>query len=439
MDATNQFVYSMVQDGNGSFWMINDKGVLKYQWPQDVSSFTFSDGLNTDLLSYTGITTLGKNQVAFCGEDGFTIANINGEGINNGAKANSLFISSLKYAGITISDYLDSTTSLNLDFAKGQLLIECATNYIFPRKATLHYLLEGEDKDWNIAANGNNAINYTNLAPGTYTFKAYITGKGIKNSRVFKLKIIINPPFWRTVWFNAILIAVFVGFLVFFIYDWAIKQKLKQDKLKSEIEALRAQINPHFIFNALNSIQSFIYLENKAEANEYLVKFSKLMRMILENSREEIITVQQEQQFLGLYLEMEKIRFRGKFNFTIHNTQQGNLKYKIPAMLLQPIVENALKYGVNEVDNTLTIDINFDIEGNAIVCEVMDNGRGFINGIESNNTDERHSLGLTLVTERLQTLSKIYKADYKIIVGNRQQFNKGDKGAYVKLIIPQHD
>ncbi len=439
VDATNQFLYSMVQDGSGSFWMINDKGVLKYQWPLDVSSFTLSDGLNTDLLSYTGIAKLGKTQVVFCGEDGFTIADIDGDGVNNGAKENSLFVSSLKYAGIAISDYLDSTASLSLDFAKGQLLIECATNYIFPRKATLHYLLEGEDKDWNTTVNGNNAINYTNLAPGTYIFKAYISGKGIKRSKIFKLKIIINPPFWRTAWFNGILIIVLASLLVYIIYDWAIRQKLKQDKLKSEIEALRAQINPHFIFNALNSIQSFIYLENKAEANEYLVKFSKLMRMILENSREEIITVHQERGFLALYLEMEKIRFKGKFNFSIHNSHEGNIKYKIPAMLLQPIVENALKYGVNEEDDKLTIDINFEIEDNAVVCEVMDNGKGFVDSNVSTNTGERHSLGLTLVKERLQTLSKIYKTEYKIIIGNRSQFNKGNKGAYVKLIIPQHD
>lgn len=439
VNASNQFIYSMVQDGKGSFWMINDKGVLKYRQPQDISSFTLSDGLNTDLLSYTGIARLGKNQVVFCGEDGFTIADINGEGVSGVAKESSLFVSSLKYAGIAISDYLDSTASVGLDFAKGQLSIECATNYISPRKTILHYFLEGEDKDWNMSINGNNVINYTNLAPGTYTFKAYITGKGIKSSKVLKLKIIINPPFWRTAWFKAIIIAAFTGFLVYILYGWGLRQKLKQDKLKSEIEALRAQINPHFIFNALNSIQSFIYLENKAEANEYLVKFSKLMRMILENSREEIITVLQEQGFLGLYLEMEKIRFKGKFNYTIYNSQQENIKDKMPAMLLQPIIENALKYGVNEEDNTLTIDIIFGLENNAVVCEVMDNGKGFSDREGDAEEGKRRSFGLTLVKERLQTLSKIYKAEYKIIIGNRSQFNKGNKGAYVKLIIPQHD
>lgn len=442
IESANNFFYSTVQDGNGDFWMLTDKGTARFQWPAEVSIFTTSDGLNTDYLSYTGIAKLGNKQMAFCGEDGFTIINIDSVGTNNSInQGEHLFVSSLKYAGIQVSDFMDSAAAIELDFAKGQLLIEWATGYMYPQKTTLYYILEGEDENWNTTNNnGGNIISYTNLRPGTYVFKAYLTDKNTKNRKSYSITILIRPPFWLTLWFKVLIATILSGILFYVIYEWATRQKLKQAKLKSEIEALRAQINPHFIFNALNSIQSFIYLENKGEANEYLSKFARLMRLILENSREEIITIQQEMVFLNIYLEMEMLRFKGNITYTvIADKNCAENLYKIPSMLIQPLVENSLKHGINSQTGKLNLDIRFGINNNVVTCEVIDNGMGFFEQGEKTTEGKSRSLGLKLVQERLQTLSKIYKKEYKIIIGNRQDYLLDGKGAYIKLIIPQYD
>ncbi len=435
IDSINNFLYSILKDSAGNFWIVNDKGLIKYDRKQKKSSnYTVFDGLNTDFLSYTGITRINATQIAACGEDGFTVMGAFLPQEND--LKHSLFVSSLKYAGVQVADYLKSGGDITVDYSKGQLLLEWTATHLFGHNRQLMYKLEGEDADWNMSSSGN-SITYTNLEPGHYVFKAYLEGQANESNReLYSLKIVISPPFWLTWWFKLIVVVVVLGLSAYLIYGWVIRQRLKQAKLKSEIDALRAQMNPHFIFNALNSIQAFIYTEDKLQANEYLSKFAKLMRLILQNSRQELITVLQEQQFLNLYIEMEALRFEGRFTRTL-TVDKGSEGYKIPSMLLQPLVENAIKHGTDG-SGPLHIDVHFFEKAGELVCEVTDNGKGF--DIHSqNNNSLKASLGLTLVQERLDTLSKLYGKKYDIVAGNKENYGLKGKGAFVRVLIPQHD
>lgn len=436
VDSINNFLYSILSDDAGDFWLLNDKGLIRYDLKSGKSSnYSAFDGLNTNFLSYTGSTRLSASQIAVCGEDGFTV--VDAIPAKENLPVHSLFVPLFKYAGVQVADYLASGSEITVDYNKGQLLLEWAATHLFGHNRQLVYKLEGEDAEWNISSTGN-SITYTNLEPGGYVFKAYLVGQANEsNSALYQLLIIIKPPFWLTWWFKSLVAVVVLGLSTYIIYGWVTRQRLKQAKLKSEIDALRAQMNPHFIFNALNSIQAFIYTEKKLQANEYLVKFARLMRMILQNSRQEMITVLQEQQFLNLYIEMEALRFEGRFTYAV-TVEKGSEGYRIPSMLLQPLVENALKHGAYEGGESLHIDVRFFDKDKELVCEVTDNGRGFITDNQDINTP-KGSLGLTLVKERLNTLSKLYGKKYDIVAGNKKDYGLNGKGAFVSVLIPQHD
>ena len=145
-----------------------------------------------------------------------------------------------------------------------------------------------------------------------------------------------------------------------------------------EMQALKAQINPHFVFNCLNSIKGFIYDKNYEQADKYLDKFSELLRSTMDNADASIISLEEEIKYLDTYLQLEKLRFGDKFNYTIEaneNVDTGNTF--VPAMLLQPYVENAIRHGVRFLENTKgKITILAHKEKDRLVCEIDDNGIG---------------------------------------------------------------
>ncbi len=206
------------------------------------------------------------------------------------------------------------------------------------------------------------------------------------------------------------------------------RYKLKKDKEKSEIEKeriqieqrlLRSQMNPHFIFNSLNSINSFIGDNNPKEAQIYLTKFAKLMRLILENSRKVMVTLEDEVNALLLNLELEQLRFDGRFDFSINidNNIDPEDVY-LPPMLIQPFVENAIKHGIKGKEGKGLITISISTEHEFLKCIVEDNGIGREKTMKIGHKNKDHaSLGTQVTIERLQILKqeKIAKTGIKII------------------------
>lgn len=183
------------------------------------------------------------------------------------------------------------------------------------------------------------------------------------------------------------------------------RQKLEFQKIVTEQQLLRTQMNPHFIFNSLISIQSFIISEKSHEAEKFLARFAKLMRGILENSREEFVPLDKEIEILQLYLELEKLRFENKFDFDIRIGQEVEPEFiHIPPMLIQPFVENAILHGVQGVDNGQIV-VSVKEEDNCIICSIDDNGIGRKKSKEHPVSKKHTSLATKIVQERLKTLS----------------------------------
>ena len=202
---------------------------------------------------------------------------------------------------------------------------------------------------------------------------------------------------------------------------------------------LRQQMNPHFIFNTLNSIQYYMYQHDKLSTNNYLTKFSSLMRKVLENSQHTSISLRDELEALKLYLELEMIRFKDKFDYEIKVDEEiDTLLYKVPTMLIQPYVENSISHGLMPFQGKGLVKIYLKLENEYISCTIEDNGIGREAAQEKNRNDQHNhnSLGTQIVTSRLDLVNALYGTSLKTIYTDLKNINGEAEGTRVEIQIP---
>jgi len=247
--------------------------------------------------------------------------------------------------------------------------------------------------------------------------------------------------FRNTAIIGSVLFFLILGSILFHIRGKRINEKIKIEKQLVEFEhqALRLQMNPHFIFNSLSSINNFIGKNETAEAKKFLTKFSKLMRSILENSREEYITLQKEIDSLKYYLELEQLRFNNKFTFEINTCDSIDpANTMIPPMLIQPQIENAILHGIGPKDINGKISVTFNKKNGVILCEVTDDGVGRKKtGELKNDFSLPHvSLAMTVTQERLQVFNAGGKTNGSISIEDLTDKNGNALGTKVIFILP---
>ena len=209
-----------------------------------------------------------------------------------------------------------------------------------------------------------------------------------------------------------------------------------------EQKALFAQMNPHFIFNTLNSIKSFLIYNENDKAEYFLSKFSKLLRQTLHVSRNNSIAIQKEVNLLEKYLELEQMRFSNKFQWTIfHNLSEDELDLKIPNMLIQPSLENSIKHGFIEKRFDYKIQMNISLIGNDIlICEIIDNGIGRKASFERkavySRKNEHKSYGEKITKERLKTYNKFQKNKFGTVILDEYDEYGNSCGTKSILTIP---
>lgn len=238
------------------------------------------------------------------------------------------------------------------------------------------------------------------------------------------------------------LIFILVGVILFFFYKTAKESeenKLRADALEIERTLLRTQMNPHFIFNALNSIQSFITSNNQGEAVRYLSKFAKLMRMILNNSMQQYVLLSEELASLSLYLDLEQVRFNNRFSYKIDiDDEVEEDLVKVPPMLIQPFVENAILHGLMHKPEGGLITICLAENGNnTLTCTITDNGVGrkAAAEIESKNEHSHKSVGMQLTRDRLQELNS--NTQHSCAITDLEDSDGNALGTQVIIIIPE--
>lgn len=247
------------------------------------------------------------------------------------------------------------------------------------------------------------------------------------------------------------LIYGFAGFIfilsflsILFFRQSKLNEKRKMSELNHQISEithanLRQQMNPHFIFNTLNSIQYYMYRNDKLATNNYLTKFSRLIRKILENSQVSFTSIKDEMEVVQLYLELESLRFKEKFHFEINVDEDlDTLTYKIPTMLIQPYVENAVCHGLINKEESGLLNINIILKVDHILCIIEDNGIGREAALEIKNKKNisHNSLGIKITESRIDISNALYGTQMKANYVDLKDANAMATGTRVELILP---
>lgn len=344
----------------------------------------------------------------------------------------------------------DQQNQYSVSLSYNQNFFSCnftVINFLNPEKNQFAFQLEGLDKD--TISNGNRRfISYTNVPPGHYVLHLIASnGDGIWNNEGIKIGITIRPPFWQTPLFR-ITSMVFLLLIIVSAYRWRLKKITKEETRKTEINrrlaeiklsALQSQMNPHFVFNSLNAIQQIIHSGDKNEALDYLSKFSKLIRNILNHSSRSTVSLADEIEMLHLYLDMEVLRFDKVFNYSITcDPSIHQQEVEIPPMLIQPFAENAIIHGLLNKKEKGQLQVSFFKEDSMILCTVEDNGigRAAASQLKKLKTVSHQSMGIKMISERLETLSLVsgQKASYS--VSDLKDNENNPCGTKVIVIIP---
>jgi LytS/YehU family sensor histidine kinase len=232
---------------------------------------------------------------------------------------------------------------------------------------------------------------------------------GVWSKEIKKLTINIKPAWWQLRWLQ-LLFLLMIAVVIFYLIRMRIKiirkeANYKQKIAETEMQALRAQMNPHFIFNSLNSIENFIMQNEKRLASDYLNKFARLIRMILDSSRNEIVPIAIDLEALQLYIDLEQLRFNNKFTYKT-NIDPALLtgEYRVPSLLIQPYVENAIVHGLAHSENeNLVLTVSAILENDTIKYSIQDNGIGRQQAAVYNlhNKPQHKSVGLQITEDRI--------------------------------------
>jgi ligand-binding sensor domain-containing protein len=312
------------------------------------------------------------------------------------------------------------------------------------------YKLENYDNEWRTATNPGKAY-YFNVPPGKYVFRVKASNSfGVWAEK--DIAIIINSPWWSTWWayFMYALLAVAGIWTIVHYRSRSLRRELEQRKKeqqlvelrhqKSELEmhALRAQMNPHFIFNSLNSIDLFILQNDKAKASKYLTKFSRLIRMILDSSTKATVSLAEDLEALQLYLELERLRCDQKFSFRIKCDPGIDADFmQLPPMLLQPFAENAIWHGLMNKKEGGHLCINIDQEDSTLICTITDDGIGRKKAAELQDKSDKHkSMGMKITEGRIAMIQKMSEENKSVEIRDLVDADDNAAGTEVVLKIP---
>jgi ligand-binding sensor domain-containing protein len=333
---------------------------------------------------------------------------------------------------------ISCTRHLTLTYRESVLSFEFASlDYNNPSKNQYAYKMVNFDPDWNYVGTQNTAT-YTNLDPGEYTL--LIRGSnadGIWNPSETILYITIVPPFWKTLWFIISVSILFLLVTFLFVRRAFVIQKRKAQKEKEIIElqlkTIKSQIDPHFAFNALNTIASFIYSEEPDVTYDYFTRFAMMIRNILMDNDKISRSLGEEMEFVKNYLEIQKIRFKDKFDYAITIDKSVPPDTLVPKMIIQTFAENAIKHGLMHRTKGGRLTISVEKCDSCLNFIIEDNGVGRAKAAEF-NPDSTHR-GLRIMDQIIELYQKLYQTTIRQKIEDLSDPNGNPSGTRVILTI----
>lgn len=433
-------------DGN-HLWIVTAEGIQKVNTQNNTwQNLTKTDGLETYNISDIEILNA---KVYFASNKGIFAVHK-----NNCFKSKAAL--KVYFSNIEIQEKATKiATQYFLNYDKNAIKFTFNTNgYNTNESVVYRYRMIGLNPSWIQLERGVNFVRYSSLPPGNFVFEV----KGAKHngslSETIKIKIEIAAPFWQKWWFYVLLSLSMIAISwLFFKKRLQRIEKEKQIELEkaeidkeliySQLENLRSQMNPHFIFNALNSIQEYIITNDKQTASVFLVKFSRLIRIYLEHSRESEVPLNEEIKALQLYLDLEKDRFEDTLNFEINvDSKINTFENFVPSLFIQPYVENALKHGLLHKKSNRKLWVNFELDSQSqnLVCTITDNGIGRAASaiLNQQNRKGHRSFATSANQKRIELINKTRSLKTSVVTKDIIE-NDSVQGTIVIITIPQTD
>ena len=495
LNPNGQRLLDFIEDKDGNFWISGTDFFGKFILENDqlnlLKSFTISDGLasveihelfcdhqgriwlfttnginaispKTNELRYFGVneglpqTFIDPRQILESNDGSIITVNLNGllvfhpDSLWNSSSPNlvPIVINTIRINGKKVN-YAQSTEQLQeIKTPVGKFVIDIQFQGLeFPNADYLKYSYRlDSENDW-IDIGSNKLVTLPELSPGTYQLEVK-AGSPQSQAPVKILRIIVPKAFFQKWWFAAIIILLIGSGL----YAWMRNRinRIKEKELSEintnkriaelELKALRSQMNPHFMFNSLNSIKDYILHAKKEKAAEYLSDFAHLIRLILQNSREHKISLAQELEAINLYIELEKLRFEDAFEYEYFIEKGLMLEHiLIPPMLLQPFIENSIWHGLMHKKEKGKLEIRITSQNGHIQCCIDDNGIGRKKAgeLKSLSATKYKSMGMGITKDRIDILNQINSLGIHIEIIDKTDKIGNAKGTLVVLSLPE--
>lgn len=457
----NLLIRGMTEDKEHSLWMNTDIGFIKLN-PKTKNAILFgkSQDINPKIIRGSGFTA-SNGEVFFGDTLGFYHFQPHNfeKRLEMGPQPyfSKFFVSNQELVpgkNKTLPQILSKTKKIILNYNENNFAIEFDNiDFItLESEKNILFKLENYEDAWR-KSNGENKAYYYNVEPGKYIFRLKaVNSIGLWSEKSFS--IVISPPFWSTWWFiliaSTFIISVFYSLIRWRLFEkfnqqllFSEKEKklaeLQQQKIELEMQVLRAQMNPHFIFNSLNSINRYILQNNKSLASEYLTKFSRLVRMILQNSQARLINLESELESLKLYLELEALRFNYHFAYKITFPKELDIEVlKVPPLIIQPFVENAIWHGLMHKEEKGQLDIEISQEDDHLFLKITDDGIGrkASAATSSKSISQHKSMGMQITTNRISMMQNSDESNSSITIIDLMHPDGSGAGTEVIIKIP---
>jgi Histidine kinase/Y_Y_Y domain/Two component regulator propeller len=444
------FLNCVSEDGKGIVWASSEKGIYRFNPTSgELHLLDYTDNIQGYGFNGNG-PFRNRNGIEFWGGQ-HGINYLNPETFTPPTSKLRVYIQNVR-RGLQDSTLVALTGEEELPYQNRSLEIELLAPYFNnPDKVKYRYRIVGIDEDWKFLGN-NNRVRLTSLPTGRYNLQVQATLDNVnwtdaEQSFAFR----VTEPFWLQTWFLSVCAALMVAGLLGFM-DFRNRKRVRQQETErmvmetkqkitdAEMQALRAQMNPHFIFNSLNSINRYIVKSDQATASLYLTRFARLIRLILDNSNSHLVSLSRELEALRLYIEMESIRFDKQFSWEVsvdESVQPDAIQ--VPPLVIQPYVENAIWHGLLNKETAGHLRAHVGCRNDQVLEVIIEDngiGREAARNRKGKTTSGNKSLGMTLTEERLRLMNRKLSLNATVVVEDLHTPEGAASGTRVNLNIP---
>ncbi|MES2775800.1 MAG: histidine kinase [Bacteroidota bacterium] len=442
--ASNNIV-GLLCDKSGMMWILGNIGAARYE-PKTglLQSFDARDGMEQSNHTLCNFYLAADGEVFLTSSEGFNY--FYPDKIKSDKKPLGVFVTAMELKDSLIS--MPKQVEHSFEYYQNNISFSyLAVDFRLGTSIQYRYNLKGFDTSFVYAGNQRIA-RYTNLPAGSYTFivEASINGKDwYATPEPVRFKI--SKAFWKT-WFFIFLMLLLLAAAILCFFLFRVKKVRREEAIKRDFESkiaqvrmnlLRTQMNPHFLFNSLNSINSFILKNDRQNASGYLTKFSRLMRLILDNSRNEWVSLENELKLIELYIQLEALRFNHSFEFSINTDSAIDAEnILLPPMLIQPYIENAIWHGLMyRKEQGGFLAVNLTQHNGTLAIQIKDNGvgRAAAGALKSKSALQQKSYGMKITAERMSIVNETYHINAKAAVKDLVDETGNSMGTEVMLTL----